>query len=472
MNRVFDNLYEKTPNQWSVLEGYIFTAEEVANKSEVEITATINVIESFTDNVGIEEFNSLNDFNPKNAFPIIYLEDGRYLLFQSYSLLQALYETPFYWFNKDSNYKDEAMRHRGEFTEHFSAERLKYVFGSSHVFQNVKILDSKSNIVGEIDILVVFSNRAIVLQAKSKKLTIEARKGNDLSIQNDFKKAVQNSYDQAYLCSKLLTDKNYRLIHGNEKELIINRDYKEIYPFCVVSDHYPALSFQARQFLKTQESENIKPPFVMDVFFLDVLSEMLHTPLHFLSYINRRTLYGEKILSTHELTILSYHLKQNLYIDNEYSMFHLGDDICADLDLAMLTRREGIKGNETPDKLLKKYKDTAFISLIEQIEKEEDSATIDLGFMLLFMSGETIEQINSGINEITKRTLQDGKIHDFSISMNDGDTGLTIHSNFSEIDTAAPNLKRHIERRKYSEKAKEWFGICIDPNTRKMKFGI
>ena len=52
----------------------------------------------------------------------------------------------------------------------------------------VNILEKKGVIAGEIDVLVLFANRAIVLQAKSKKLTLESRKGNDLAIKKDFKK--------------------------------------------------------------------------------------------------------------------------------------------------------------------------------------------------------------------------------------------------------------------------------------------
>ncbi len=472
INEVMNGFDINHPEEFSILKGYIFSAKDVAAKSGIDLEVTVNVIESFITTGGMEEFEHLDDFNPKNAFPIIGLDEGRYLLFQNYSLVQALYETPFFWFNADAAYKNQAMKHRGEFTEQFSAERLKVVFGKNNVFQNINIVDSKNNNVGEIDVLVIFANRAIVLQAKAKKLTIEARKGNDLSLQDDFKKAVQDSYDQAYSCSLYLTNINYKLIDENDEELSIGRSYKEIYPFCVVSDHYPALSFQARQFLKTQESENILPPIVMDVFFLDVLTEMLQTPLHFLSYINRRTLYGEKILSTHELTILSYHLKQNLYMDESYSMFHLGDDICADLDLAMLTRRDGISGKDTPEGLLTNFKNTTYNALLEQIEKEENPATIDLGFMFLFMSGRTIEQLNDGIEEISKRSLQDGRPHDLTIGMKDGKTGLTVHSNAAPINIAGPKLEEHVATRKYTEKAKEWYGICIDPKTKKMKFGI
>ena len=66
------------------------------------------------------------------------------------------------------------MTNRGNFTEDFSVSRLKSVFGNNRVFQGVNILEKKGVIAGEIDVLVLFANRAIVLQAKSKKLTLES----------------------------------------------------------------------------------------------------------------------------------------------------------------------------------------------------------------------------------------------------------------------------------------------------------
>ena len=79
------------------------------------------------------------------------------------------------------------LRNRGDFTEAFTADRLTRVFGFDRVFQNVQICKSKGETLGEIDTLVLFGDRAIVLQAKSKKLTLGARKGNDRLLQVDFK---------------------------------------------------------------------------------------------------------------------------------------------------------------------------------------------------------------------------------------------------------------------------------------------
>ena len=272
-----DEMLEKKQSEWTILHGFEFTINDISNESSLDSEIVEKVLLSFVapKELTMNNFNSLNDFNPMNAYPIILLDDSTFLLVQSYSLVEALYETPFFWFREDKGYINTAMEHRGEFTEDFSEERLKLVFGENNVFTNIDIVNSKDKNAGEIDVLVVYADRAIILQAKSKKLTIEARKGNDNSIRTDFKKAIQDAYDQGYSCAELLEDSDFRLIDSDKNELKIGRKYKEIYIFCIVSDHYPALTFQAQQFLKFQTTDNIMPPFVMDVFLLDIMTEML-----------------------------------------------------------------------------------------------------------------------------------------------------------------------------------------------------
>lgn len=472
INEVLEGLAEKDPDKWSFLPAYTFTLEEISKIVGLEQDIVKAAIDSFVAPDDIGSFEALDDFNPKNAYPVISVSENVYLLFQHYSLMEAFYETPFFWFNADNDYKSVAMQHRGEFTEEFSADRLRLVFGKERVFINVDIYDSSNNNVGEIDVLVIFANRAIILQAKSKKLTIASRKGNDNSLQADFKKAVQDANDQAFNCAIFLNDKNYKLIDSNGDELDIPREYKEIYPFCIVSDHYPSLSFQASQFLSYEETDCIKPPFVMDVFLLDVMTEMLQSPLQFLSYVNRRTFYSDKIFTTHELTILSYHLKQNLWVDEEYSMIHLSDDISADLDLAMLVRRGGVDGADTPDGILTKYKGSAFDQIIKDIDKLDNPNTIDLGFMLLSLSGDGIETINNGISQLVELGNSDGNHHDLSLEMDKGGAGLTIHCNDDNPSISGPRLGNHCKRRKYAQKVNAWFGICISAKTSRLRFGV
>lgn len=455
------------------LDIFIFNIDEIVSilNDKIDHKTIKKVIESFVD-LNDYNFNSLDDFNPKNAYPIIQLKDDLFVIFQYYSLLEALYETPFFWFLNDKNYTNQAMKNRGDFTENFSIERLTRVFGKNKVFKNINIEDNKGNVLGEIDVLVVFANKLIILQAKSKKLTISARKGNDLSLKDDFKKAVQNAYDQALDCSKLILLGKYKLIDENKQEIILHQEIAEIFPICVVSDHYPALATQVRQFLQFSTTDIILSPFVIDVFTLDLIAEFLNTPLYFLSYIKCRAKYNQKIIATHEINILAYHLRCNLWFDDKLSLINIADDFCSELDRVILERRVNNKSDLKPEGILTKYHNSQVGRIITQIERIENSNIFDFGFLILQLSEETIFQISSTIDELCKRALLDGKPHNLTLAFNDQSNGLTVHCTFENQKTALDALNDHAKLRKYDAKAKTWHGVVIDPITRLIKFGI
>ena len=473
LNSVLNDIKKIESKNWTVLPAFIFSVEEIFSISGINKSIIQKVIQAFSPPEGVSNqgFKSLNDFNITSAYPLIDISDGNYLLFQSYSFVEAFYETPFYWMGEDKSYVNEAMKNRGDFTESFAAERLESVFGKNRVFKNIVITNSKKQKAGEIDILVVFANRAIVVQAKSKRLTLEARKGNDNQIKSDFKKSIQDSYNQGLSCSKLLTDNNYLLGAGELGSIEIARNFKEIYIFCVVSDHYPALSFQVRQFLKYEQTEIIMAPFVMDIFHLDVMCEMLGSPLYFLSYVNARSNYFERILSANELTVLAYHLKNNLWFDDEYTLIVLDENIGVDLDASMMVRRESMPGDSVPDGILTRFKGTTISKLIASIENLDTSETIDLGFQLLSLDEETVIEIEKGIDTITQKAQSDKQHHDLTIGFEK--SGLTIHCNTDPINVSALRLKKHCELRKYSQKVETWFGVCISPKPdQSIRFGI
>src|SRR5258708_14292188 len=325
------------PEQWTILSGFEFTVAEIVAKSGLpsEIVQAVVTAFCFPED-GNPTFVSLSAFNAANAYPILKAEGDKYLLFLQVSLAEALYDTPFYWMSEDRSYVTTAMQNRGLFTEEFTAGRLERVFGADKVFRNIAIWETKArkNKLGEIDTLVLIADPALVVQAKSKKLTLEARKGNDLQLQADFKAAVQDACDQAFVCSRQLTAGTAVFTDSDGNEIAIPRPIKHIHPICVVSDHYPALSFQALQFLKFSTTDAIKAPLICDVFFVDEVTEFLDTPLRLLSYLELRAKAGNNLLMSHEHTALALHLKQNLCLSG-YDSILLEADIAADLDVAM-----------------------------------------------------------------------------------------------------------------------------------------
>lgn len=461
------------PDQWTTLPIFAFTAEEIAATSNLAIDIVERVLIAFQlpATAGNEGFKALHDFNLITSNPLLRMPSGEFLSLQSYSLAEAIYESPFFWMLHDKPYLATLEKNRGDYTENFVAERLALVFGSEHVYQNVDVIETRSRRISDIDVLAVWGNRVVIVQAKSKRLTMESRKGNDQVIRDDFKKAVQMAYNQGVACAKCLLEGGYRLSAQDGRDVEFPHGISEIYIFCVVSDHYPALSFQARQFLQAVAIDKVHSPLVMDVFAVDAMTEMLQSPLQFLSYVNRRAHYSDQLLASQELTILGYHLKKNLWVDPGIGLMHLGDDFSAGLDIAMAVRRAGVTGEATPEGILTRLRNSTIGRIVKEIEARPDPATIDLGFSLLAMSEQAFTDMSRAADRLAARSRADGKIHDATLAFDDG-SGVTFHCTDEPSPVAGHRLKSYCECRKYKQKAGKWFGLCMSPTGPDVRFGV
>jgi hypothetical protein len=456
----------------TALSALAFTLEDVARKIRLDSAKVAPVLDAFTIDQAERNatFKTLADFNAANATPLIRLDDETYVLFHTASLAEALYDGPFFWMMADKGYRSTAAENRGAFTEAFAAERLSRVFGQARVFLNVTIPGAKGKPRGEIDVLVLFGDRAIVLQAKAKRLTLEARKGNDLQLQADFKGAVQDASDQAMECAAMLLEPSVTLLDDKGAPIALIGEIRRVYPVCLVLDHYPALAFQTRQFLTVEPVEKVAPPFVIDVFALDVITEMLTSPLRLISYLELRARAGDKFLASGELTILGYHLAQNLWLGSDVDMALLTDDVAADLDAAMIVRREGAPGPRTPEGILTRLQATAVARFIADIDADPNTAVLELGLFLLELDEDGVRWISNAMNALCKAAAQDHKPHNATFPV--GGAGITLHANGLADQQAMDMLRDQCRLRKYYSKADRWFGMSLDVASGQPRFGL
>lgn len=456
------------PETW--LPSFEFSVEEVTVRSQVPQ----NVVEAFFDAFLFKgdnaAFREVGDFNEVSAWPLIPTGRNTVILFSQYAIYEALYESPFFWMLGDKSYRATASKHRGAFTEQFASRRLARVFGSENVYTNVNLHRGK-DIVGETDVLVIYADRIIIVQAKAKKLTIEARKGNDNQLKADFAAAIQDSYDQGWACANQILAGGCRLVDDEEKQISLPPRIKEVFIFNLVSEHYPALAFQANQFLQSQTTDVIRPPFVMDVFLLDTLTEMLTTPLRLLSYVKLRVAVSDKLMSGHELTVLGYHLKMNLWLGEKHDFVVLEDSIAQELDTAMMVRRDKLPGDDTPAGILTKMRGTRYESLIKEIEKKADPAILELGFYLLSMDEDACIDIHRLLEMITQKALRDGNRHDATLGSSTASCGVIFHCNPTRSLEAITTLRAHCTKRKYQQQASQWFGVSVNPDGQ-VQFGV
>ena len=420
------------------------------------------------------DFTNLSEFNIYNAYPIIKISKDEYILFQGYKLVEALYESPFYWMLEDKTYKDTAFIHRGDFTETVCHNKLTSIFGEENVYRGVDIVGPKKAKLGEIDILAVFGNRAIIVQAKSKKLTLEARKGNDKALQKDFKKSIQAAYNQGYSCASLLIHGGHKFSCTKNKNISIDSSYKEIYIFCILCDHYPALNFQSEVFLdKKDESDIIKAPFISDLFCIDIMTEFLKTPLYFLNYTSKRIAYTEKLGPSGEHSILAFYLKSNLWFEESQEDLIMLDDSCSvDLDLAFITRRRGLPGSTSVDGFLSYLQSSAVGRILKQIDNLNNPDLIELGFLLLDLSGEAVSSLSQGVEHLVSQTKKDKCPHDLTVALKGAEGGLSIHCSYDSHRFSSQRLSLHCRLRKYLRKSDFWFGIYINPETQLVEFSL
>lgn len=471
LERLHLQLRTLPPDQWTMLPAFCASVGELAALTGQDSALIERILDKFCVPVGATNasFAALQDFNLATAAPLLRTSEGEYMSLQTNALAEAIYESPFYWMLADKPYQPTQVKNRGAFTEDFLADRLKGVFGPDNVLTNINIYKGK-DVIAEIDVLVLWADRAIIVQAKSKRLTLEARKGNDQIIRKDFQQSVQDAYDQGLLCAECMGNQAFRFAYADGTDLMLPA-ISEIFMFCVVSDHYPALSMQSRQFLKTRQVPLVRAALVTDLFLVDVMTELLSSPLHFLSYVARRARYGDRVLAAQELTVLGYHLAQNLWLDKETDILQIDEDFTVGVDVAMAVRRRGVPGAATPKGLLTLHEGTTLSRVLHEIEARAEPAVLEQGFELLEMGSEAWGDLNLLIDRQAKRSAQDGQPHNGAMPFPDG-SGFTFLCSPDDDVTAAKNLTYICSRRKYAQKADRWFGLCLTPAPARLRFGV
>ena len=258
----------------------------------------------------------------------------------------------------------------------------------------------------------------------------------------------------------------------NNNAIPLPSNIKEIYILCVVSDRYPALANQVRHLLKYETQDSILPPLVIDVFTLDVITEMLDSPLFLLSYLNRRACYSENIFAEKERVVFAYHLRKNLWLQSDIRGSILSDDWTDELDIAMLSRRCGIPGNKTPPGILTLYESCTIGRILKQIERSDNPKVIDFGFCLLTLNEDTIISLSKSIDENARHSREDGQCHDITLCFGNPTEGITIHCSAAPREHAYLELSEHSKMRKYIHKANRWHGICLHPKDLSIRFGL
>ena len=375
----------------------------------------------------------------------------------SFNLAQSIYESPFYWMQEDKEYNRRASDNRGHFAENAAADILRRVFGKQNVYQTIKVMKSKSETLSDIDVLAVAGNKAVIIQAKSKKLTTLAKTGNIEQIKKDFKAAIQDAYQQGLICRKSILDKSNDLIDKDGNLIKLNEGIDEAYLICLTSDNYPAVTHQVNLFLKKQKDDPY--PIAINIFDLEILSDYLQDPFHFLYYLRQRMELMEYFRADNEMSYLGWHLKKKLFRQKEYDYTAILSDFAQLIDANYPVLRGYQVKTKASEKILPSWSNAKFQEIEKKIKETKEPGFTDALFLLYDLAGKGADDLIDWIDKTKKRSLDDGKPHSFSIPIDEGKSGITFVSQKNNIVSLQNNLLQYSVARKYRSKANIWLGL-------------
>ncbi|MCJ7805654.1 SEC-C domain-containing protein [Patescibacteria group bacterium] len=414
-----------------------------------------------------KSFRAPSDSNEIETKPLIRISDTNYLLPVSFDLSRAIDESPFYWVKElDEKYFPTAQKHRGEYTEEVAFQKLKRVFGESNVYKGAKIqrqkgegIKKKGLVFTDVDVLVLLGNKAIAVQAKSKKMTFLSRKGDLNQLGIDFRKAVQEAYEQGLESKQHILARDAVFIDANGNEIKLHESINEAYIVSVTTDNYPALYMQVHAFLERKESDPW--PIAMNIFDLDLLTTYLPDPYDFLYYVNQRVKLADKIMGGTEITSLGYHLDQKLYIDPASDATHIAlvQDFGQVIDDDVMRQRYGSEEDKKKSKIRQKWKNESFTKLITQIKASKEPGLTDAIFFLYTLSSKTADTLIKMMESAKTKALSDHGPHSMAMPLDHGKGGITYVVEYERRKGLHEHIMAYSVSRKYITKADEWLGL-------------
>ncbi len=446
----------------AALATFSFNRDDVGSLSDSEFESFINVF-AVTPG-GVKRPDKVGSVNELEFKPIIRLAGDCFFMPVGFMLAKAIYESPFYWMTRDTRYATQGSNNRGRVAEEIAHKLLSSVFGDK-VYRNVVIPDHKKTIC-EIDVLAVVGNRALVVQAKAKRLTALARQGDDGQIKEDFSLAVQEAYEQGLISRRLLLDGQHKLTDHMGNAVDISTSLEDVYILCLTLDHFPALPYMTELFLEKQ----VDDPYAiaMSVFDLDILADYLVAPLDFMHYIYQRSRWFGQVHGSCEVSFLGYYLNQGLAVPPEVSGVTLTEEMAGLIDVdfplkrgrnQLLAELLGIDlSNIGSEGLKNRWQSNTLHHFIRFLESSPHPKATDAVFMLLDLSQEVALYLEQQILEAMYECSRTEEICGGCISLQDG-SGISFVW-IPKLTVALQDVVHdHAAAYKYKHKCDRWLGL-------------
>jgi len=396
-------------------------------------------------------FVSPFSINAVHIAPLIDIGEHLYVPNQ-YRVFESLYESPFYWMMGDESYADVAAGHRGDFLEKTAGHILRGVFGPENVYENVTIGKSKKTTGGEVDVLVAFGEFVLVVQSKSKRITMNARAGDIEALRQDFDGAIQAPYRQALNCAELIRGGAECIT--KDGQTLSFPSLPRLFPVVVLSDSFPASTYLSGALL--ERGKDIAPV-VWDIGMLDCVAKLLPTPIEMIFYLKSRSDVFDRVISDSEYNYLGYHISAKLALPPDVDGMMLGRDYAAVVDDYMISREVGIQP-ERPIGILEKQEIPVVSELLAEL-KNADPRVAAVVIDLYDFSRVSLDKLSAQILSVREEVLRGKEIKALSVQTSSGGITYAVTRERSPKARTAAEAIGH--KHKYDTRSDRWY-VIID----------
>ena len=404
-----------------LLDLFCFSKEDI-NK-DFQIDDFLNKFScDYTNNqIDNTRFDQPGRYNILDSNPIIKVKENQYFVPYVLNVFKAIYETPYYWWMDANNFSKEAGEIIGKAHETIVFNLLKKVFGEQ-CWQGV-ILQRGKNEITDIDVLCIIGSKAICVQVKSKKLSETSKTGGYEALISDFEKSVGASYKQAEKCKTYLKESDVKFYQKDNQKVkhqidIPTLDVTDIYLMCVLCGEYDGLAHHVDYLFKKNELTSL--PLVCSIFDLHLLIEYLNNAYDFTYYVKQRIETWKFFKFTNEISILGYHLKNNLHHLQGYNVALIDDDYARMIDKDYMPYLYGIKNKLDLSLTWRSCFIDQFCSLLQEPK------FIDVLFFINDFSTDTFIQFEDKVRESIEKSSNNHSMAATSMTFEEPSVGLTV----------------------------------------------
>jgi hypothetical protein len=322
------------------------------------------------------------------------------------------------------------MKRRGELLEQRGMRALVNSLRPDTALVSVNYTDSEHRRF-EADGLILVGNVAIVLEAKSNRITPLARSGAAKRLWLELGPIITKAAEQAERLRTLTQEGSSLHIRSSSKmraDGTVEAPKKnwDLDTTAITEVFTLALSLEDLNFITTVTAELVESelipagtsaPWIVNVHDLEIATELLARPSELVHFLSRRRRAAGKnsVLAVDELDYVMHYLLMGLYTDEDADVTHIVSSLTEDLD-AWYFYKSGQRARFTPKPTQQLTLD--MVDTLDLLNAQRPHGWLQASLNLLEMDLPERAQLSEAPRELRATSKMDRQIHSMYVEVN------------------------------------------------------